>query len=63
LTKAFSSPSRLRVGGGVIQPLADANAKTISEIFGVNVVGQTLLAAAIPHLEEAKGAIVNMSST
>ena len=37
-------------GGGVIQPLADANAKTISEIFGVNVIGPTLLAAAaIPH--------------
>ncbi len=51
-------------GGGIIQPLADANAKAISDIFAVNVIGPTLLAAvSIPHLEEAKGAIVNMSST
>jgi NAD(P)-dependent dehydrogenase (short-subunit alcohol dehydrogenase family) len=51
-------------GGGAIQPLADANAKAISDIFAVNVIGPTLLAAvSIPDLEEAKGAIVNMSST
>jgi NADP-dependent 3-hydroxy acid dehydrogenase YdfG len=50
-------------GGGAIQPLADADAKAIFDIFGVNVIGPTLLAAAIPHLEEAKGAIVNMSCT
>ncbi|WP_227013493.1 SDR family NAD(P)-dependent oxidoreductase [Paenibacillus psychroresistens] len=51
-------------GGGVIQPLADINAKSIFDIFAVNVAGPTLLAAAaIPHLEETKGTIINMSST
>jgi NAD(P)-dependent dehydrogenase (short-subunit alcohol dehydrogenase family) len=51
-------------GGGVIQPLADVSAKSISDIFAVNVTGPTLLAAAaIPHLEKTKGAIINMSST
>ncbi|MDR6550223.1 SDR family oxidoreductase [Paenibacillus qinlingensis] len=51
-------------GGGVIQPLADVSAKSINDIFAVNVMGPTLLAAAaIPHLEKTKGTIVNMSST
>jgi NAD(P)-dependent dehydrogenase (short-subunit alcohol dehydrogenase family) len=51
-------------GGGAIQPLANTNAKSIVDIFAVNVVGPTLLAAAaIPHLEDTKGAIVNISST
>lgn len=43
-------------GSGVIQPLADVSAKSISDIFTVNVTGPTLLAAAaIPHLEQTKG--------
>ncbi|MBD2869986.1 SDR family NAD(P)-dependent oxidoreductase [Paenibacillus arenilitoris] len=51
-------------GSGVLQPLADANAKSIADIFAVNVAGPALLAAAaIPHLERTSGAIVNISST
>ncbi|WP_219837227.1 SDR family NAD(P)-dependent oxidoreductase [Paenibacillus sp. R14(2021)] len=51
-------------GGGVLQPLEQANAKAMHDIFAVNVVGPSLLAAAaIPHLEKTKGAIVNISST
>lgn len=51
-------------GSGVIQPLANANAKSINDIFAVNVTGPTMLAAAaITHLEATKGSIINMSST
>lgn len=51
-------------GGGVIQPLADANVKSINDIFAVNVAGPTMLAsAAISYLEESKGSIINISST
>lgn len=51
-------------GGGVIQPLADVSAKSIQDILAINVAGPTMLAAAaIPHLEETKGSIINMSST
>lgn len=51
-------------GAGALLPLADATADKIWSIFSVNVVGPSLLAAAaLPHLEKAKGAIVNVSST
>ncbi|MBW7457797.1 SDR family oxidoreductase, partial [Paenibacillus sepulcri] len=51
-------------GGGNLQPLIQANAKSISDIFNVNVAGPTLLAAAaIPYLEKTKGTIINLSST
>jgi NAD(P)-dependent dehydrogenase (short-subunit alcohol dehydrogenase family) len=51
-------------GGGAIQPLGGIDAKTISDIYSVNIVGPFLLtAAAVPHLVKTKGAIVNMSST
>ncbi|WP_200961423.1 SDR family NAD(P)-dependent oxidoreductase [Paenibacillus sp. Soil522] len=51
-------------GGGVIQPLVNVNAKSINDIFAVNVAGPTMLAAAaITHLEATKGSIINMSST
>lgn len=51
-------------GAGAILHLADATAEAITRIFAVNVVGPSLLAAAaLPHLEAAKGAIVNISST
>jgi NAD(P)-dependent dehydrogenase (short-subunit alcohol dehydrogenase family) len=51
-------------GAGAIMPLAEATADRISEIFAVNVVGPSLLAsAALPHLRQTKGAIINISST
>jgi NAD(P)-dependent dehydrogenase (short-subunit alcohol dehydrogenase family) len=44
--------------------LIDANFERASAIYAVNVIGRTLLAAAaIPHLEQSRGAIVNVSST
>jgi NAD(P)-dependent dehydrogenase (short-subunit alcohol dehydrogenase family) len=51
-------------GAGVPMSLASATAKRVSDIFAVNVTGPTLLAAqAVPHLEAAKGSIINISST
>jgi len=51
-------------GSGSIQPLANANAKSINDIFAVNVTGPTMLAAAaISYLEQTKGSIINLSST
>jgi NAD(P)-dependent dehydrogenase (short-subunit alcohol dehydrogenase family) len=51
-------------GAGSPMPLASATAERVSDIFAVNVLGPTLLAAqAIPHLEAAKGTIINVSST
>jgi NAD(P)-dependent dehydrogenase (short-subunit alcohol dehydrogenase family) len=51
-------------GAGVPMSLASATAKRVSDIFAVNVTGPTLLAAqAAPHLEAAKGSIINISST
>lgn len=51
-------------GAGAILPLADASAAAITGIFAVNVVGPSLLtAAALPHLEAEKGAVINVSST
>jgi len=51
-------------GSGIIQPLANANAKSINDIFAVNVTGPTMLAAAaISYLEQTKGSIINLSST
>lgn len=51
-------------GAGAILPLVDVTAETVARIFAVNTVGPSLLAAAaLPHLEATKGAIVNISST
>ncbi|MBZ9653142.1 SDR family NAD(P)-dependent oxidoreductase [Phyllobacterium lublinensis] len=51
-------------GNGAIQPLVGTSAQSVADIFAVNVTGPVLLtAAAVPHLAETKGAIVNMSST
>jgi NAD(P)-dependent dehydrogenase (short-subunit alcohol dehydrogenase family) len=51
-------------GAGALLPLSDAGAERITNIFAVNVVGPSLLAAsALPHLAAAKGTIVNVSST
>ncbi|TFE26953.1 SDR family NAD(P)-dependent oxidoreductase [Cohnella luojiensis] len=51
-------------GGGVIQPLESADAKSVNDIFAINVTAPTLLAsAALPSLEATKGTIINISST
>src|SRR5690606_576975 len=51
-------------GAGAILPLADATADRIMSIFAVNVLGPSMLAAAaLPHLQAARGTIVNVSST
>jgi NAD(P)-dependent dehydrogenase (short-subunit alcohol dehydrogenase family) len=51
-------------GAGAILPLADAGVEQIRAIFGVNVIGPSLLAtAALRHLKDSGGAIVNVSST
>lgn len=45
-------------------PLAQATAARIAEVWAVNVTAPSLLArAALPHLRQASGAIVNVSST
>lgn len=69
IAKAVGTWGRLdalvnNAGAGAILPLADSSAERIMEIFGVNVTGPSLLAAAaLPYLAEAKGAIINVSST
>ncbi|RCW63952.1 SDR family NAD(P)-dependent oxidoreductase [Saliterribacillus persicus] len=51
-------------GGGAIQPLENANAESVNDIFAINVTGPILLAsAALPSLAETKGTIINISST
>jgi NAD(P)-dependent dehydrogenase (short-subunit alcohol dehydrogenase family) len=51
-------------GGGAIQNLSEASVKSVEDIFSVNVTGLVLLsAAALPHLEQTKGTIINISST
>lgn len=51
-------------GAGAILPLAEVTADQIASIFSVNVVGPSLLAAAaLPHLAQRKGSIINISST
>ncbi|RJF75488.1 SDR family NAD(P)-dependent oxidoreductase [Rhodopseudomonas palustris] len=51
-------------GAGAILPLAEVTADRIRQIFAVNVVGPSLLAAAaLPHLAASRGVIVNVSST
>jgi NAD(P)-dependent dehydrogenase (short-subunit alcohol dehydrogenase family) len=51
-------------GAGGILPLAQATANRITDIFAVNVLGPSLLAAAaLPLLRMSRGVIVNISST
>src|SRR5690606_33571337 len=49
-------------GAGAILSLSQANLAQINEIFSVNVIGPSLLAtAALPHLKQSGGSIVNVS--
>jgi NAD(P)-dependent dehydrogenase (short-subunit alcohol dehydrogenase family) len=51
-------------GAGAILPLADMKVDRMMDAFSVNVFGPSLLAsAALPHLRETRGTIVNVSST
>lgn len=50
-------------GAGAILSLSDATADQIASIFSVNVFGPSLLAAALPHLAQSKGSIINITST
>lgn len=51
-------------GAGTFTPIESITEKQITDVFSVNVVGTSLLtAAAIPYLREAKGSIINVSST
>ncbi|WP_038378832.1 SDR family NAD(P)-dependent oxidoreductase [Bradyrhizobium elkanii] len=69
VAKAIEAWGRLdavinNAGAGATLPLEDATADRIADIFAVNVVGPSLLAAAaLPHLRATRGAIVNVSST
>jgi NAD(P)-dependent dehydrogenase (short-subunit alcohol dehydrogenase family) len=51
-------------GATAVMPLADATAIRITDLFDLNVTAPSLLArAALPYLRDARGAIVNVSST
>ena len=50
-------------GAGATAPLESVTEKQITDLFAVNVVATSLLAAAaIPHLRASKGTIINVSS-
>lgn len=69
VAKALQSWGRVdalinNAGAGAIMPLAETKSERMTQIFSVNVFGPSLLAAAaLPHLEATRGAIVNVSST
>jgi len=51
-------------GAGAPMPLAETTAEHVNAVYAVNAVGPTLLAAAaVPHLIESRGSIVNVSSS
>lgn len=51
-------------GATTVMPLADASADRITNLFELHVVAPSLLArAALPHLRQTRGSIVNISST
>lgn len=51
-------------GATRMMPLAETTAEGIAGLFDLNVTAPSLLArAALPHLRDTKGAIVNVSST
>lgn len=51
-------------GAGAILPMSEMTAEKIASIFAVNVLGPSLLSAAVlPYLAASKGSIVKVSST
>ncbi|WP_084385679.1 SDR family NAD(P)-dependent oxidoreductase [Rhodococcus sp. WMMA185] len=51
-------------GATTLMPLADVTAERVADLFALNVVAPSVLAgAALPHLRQARGSIVNVSST
>ncbi|WP_169948124.1 SDR family NAD(P)-dependent oxidoreductase [Microbispora sp. H11081] len=51
-------------GATTIMPLAETTAARVTDLFDLNVTAPSLLArAALPHLRETRGSIVNISST
>ncbi|WP_243708537.1 SDR family oxidoreductase [Actinomadura sp. GC306] len=51
-------------GATKMMPLAETTAEGIADLFDLNVTAPSLLSsAALPHLRQAKGTIVNVSST
>lgn len=51
-------------GATAMMPLADTTADRIVDLFALNVTAPSLLAqAALPHLRDSAGSIVNVSST
>jgi NAD(P)-dependent dehydrogenase (short-subunit alcohol dehydrogenase family) len=69
IAKAIDAWGRLDIlvnnaAAGALLSLGEVTAEQINNIFAVNVVGPSLLAAAaLPYLTAAKGTIVNVSST
>jgi NAD(P)-dependent dehydrogenase (short-subunit alcohol dehydrogenase family) len=51
-------------GATAVMPLAEADKRTIVDLFALNVVAPSLLAhEALPHLRRTSGSIINLSST
>jgi NAD(P)-dependent dehydrogenase (short-subunit alcohol dehydrogenase family) len=51
-------------GATTVMPLADAVADRITDLFDLHVTAPSLLArAALPHLRQTRGSIINISST
>ena len=51
-------------GAGLPMPLAETTAEYANEVYAVNTIGPTLLAAAaVPHLIRSSGSIINVSSS
>ncbi|MEU7877984.1 SDR family NAD(P)-dependent oxidoreductase [Microbispora bryophytorum] len=51
-------------GATTVMPLAETTAARVTDLFDLNVTAPSLLArAALPHLRETGGSIVNISST
>jgi NAD(P)-dependent dehydrogenase (short-subunit alcohol dehydrogenase family) len=51
-------------GATAVMPLVEATAERVADLFALNVTAPSLLArAALPHLRQSQGSIVNVSST
>ncbi|MBT2408971.1 SDR family oxidoreductase [Streptomyces sp. ISL-12] len=51
-------------GATAVMPLAETDRQTVVDLFALNVVAPSLLAhAALPHLRQSSGSIINLSST